>query len=100
MKKISILFIVICLFFAGSVWSQGMFTEEQPAQKDNPVKSIVEQSGRPQGIFRINDPSNGGSGAGGGQGGENPAEGPIGDGLLILSLLAGGYCLKKRRKGK
>jgi len=85
---------VVFFLFEGTLYAQGIYsannqTTSAPAPMDNGGG----------GIYRAGGGGSDGPGAPGGN--STPAEAPIGEGFLILSLLAGGYALlKKNVRGK
>ncbi|MCL1938752.1 MAG: hypothetical protein FWF52_10195 [Candidatus Azobacteroides sp.] len=91
-------FLVISMFLF-SLFIFNKMNAQQPGLYDNDnsndnTPSTSNEGGSTQtGVFRV--------GPGGGPGGDPGKEDtPIGEGLLILSVLAGGYAVIKKKKSK
>ena len=94
--KSNLLTVLIMLFFwfAGTtVRAQGIYNNKSANGTGTETES--KQSG--SGLFRDDSgpPGSGGNDGDPAPGGDDPEE-PIGEGVFILSLLAGGYALVKR----
>ena len=75
------------LFCSTAAWSQGIYSPEE-SKSEKTVTTISTYGGSLRGI----------PGSGGAE--QPPATGdPVGGGILILSLLAGGYTIARSRKG-
>ena len=89
MKKKLIILSLIIMFFGGQLLAQGIFGSSFE-------KGEEAAQGSPVGAFRAGPPINPG---GPGEEWDN-GDSPVGEGLLILSALAGGYALVRNRKSK
>jgi hypothetical protein len=83
-KKI-ILLAVLALFISSSMQGQGIYNSSK--EKKVPPKGTTTNGG---GIYRAPGDPDGGIG--------DDDTTPIGDGLLVLTLMAGGYFIAKSRK--
>ncbi|MCL1933810.1 MAG: hypothetical protein FWF53_08405 [Candidatus Azobacteroides sp.] len=98
-RKYVISIIVASFLFTGiKIQAQGMFGDEKTDQKTTTTATP------PSGFFRAGEGEDE-SGDDWGGGGEErpqdpPGESPIGEGVLFLSLLTGGYALVKRNVRK
>ena len=97
--------VVISFMFGGiTARAQGIFS---PNGGDNSSNNSADEiaadskSSRSGGLFRLGEGSGEtGQGGDGSQPGKEPLNNPIGEGILILSLLSGGYALVKRKSRK
>jgi hypothetical protein len=92
----TLLFLMVCSTYSAD--AQGIYSSKDEglySKKDNPISSQVEKGRRPA-LFREKEGAGGLEGGTPGQADYNP----IGDGFLILSLLAGGYFVNKKRKNR
>jgi len=97
---------VISLIFGGiTVQAQGVYSDnskKESAEKVAADAQAASQTGSSGGLFRApgdnwwDDIDEGAGGVAGG----DPKRSPVGEGLLILSLLSGVYALVKRRSKK
>jgi len=91
----TLLFLMVCSTYSAD--AQGIYSSKDEglySKKDNPISSQVEKGRRPA-LYRHE--------GSGGETGVSPSTAdynPIGDGFLILSLLAGGYFVNKKRKNR
>jgi len=94
--KISFISVVLLSIFLFSLpmQAQGLYKKDKETTKTQSEKSDPEGG---SGIFYA--PGHGGGG-GSDQDGEAGNPSPVGEGLLVLSLLSGGYALLKSRNKK
>ena len=103
-SKVLTAILIVSFLFAGTaiLRSQGFYNEKTSTQdQNNSDKSVRPEDSGGNGFFRA--PGDDGDDFGGGGEERPPAPGdddPIGEGVLILSLLAGGYTLIKRNVRK
>jgi hypothetical protein len=88
-KKIISLIILALFIVSSSVQAQGIYNNNKSVEKKVPPKGTTTSNG---GIY-ASRPGAGPDGMIGEQ-----SDSPIGDGLLLLTLLAGGYFIVKSRK--
>jgi hypothetical protein len=103
MKLKTIIIIVSSLIlFSGSIHAQGIYSKKT----DNYNSSTIDKSNpNSRGLYKAGfGPDDGGSSQGGGGNpsdpGKEPTPDPIGEGIVILSLLTGSYAILKKRKIK
>jgi len=97
--------LIVSFLFAGTalIRAQGFYNEKSPKNSDQTNSEKIEKSGESGGKGFFRAPGDDDDDFGGGGGERPPAPGgddPIGEGVLILSLLAGGYALIKRNVRK
>ncbi|MDR0427725.1 MAG: hypothetical protein LBH12_03880 [Dysgonamonadaceae bacterium] len=91
-RKLTILSIGIVFFlFSGNVFGQGIFSDSKTPYSDEEQASDAPLDDNNAGIFTFASPPPK-------PGGPGPDEDPIGEGVGILSLLAGGYALIRKNK--
>ena len=99
---ITVMVVFSILLGGTTIQAQGIFSKNN--NDNNSVEKMIDDSNSQGGVglFRAGEDELpwGGGGGEGSQPGLEPTESPIGEGILILSLLAGGYAMVKRNVRK